>query len=255
MSSGKNDRGASSDVTTPGVAFVDPQVREQHNRIPFLKQPKLLKGNMEQVQKKTFSSLQTGITLGNSSGGGGGSFTLVNQIIKGSADGTRVGRRINMLLLRVKASLAPNASGGLSSTADELGQYAVVYDRNPNAAACTFGTIWQDVFAGTTRTCLTPENPDYEGRFLVLKRTPLILPYYTVTAGIVSNLTWRDNIKMSCLIDFKINLKELVSVYNSTNGTTVASINTGALYICLSGGPSAKWSVPVLGWQLTYADV
>lgn len=247
----KYDPNRTALVKYAGQDYPSAKKKEDAERIPFARKPLMIGPGFAQVQIKTFVGTSNNVVFASAAGASTGTLLLLNGIIRGVQDGQHVGRRINMVRLRLKGVITP--VGSVTVATDSGGMYSIVYDRSPNAAQCTYGDIFQDVFGNTTRSSLTPENPNYEGRFLVMKRVGQIHPYYTVAAAKVSGMTWRDNISTSANVNINIPMQQLLTVYNSTNGVTAASINTGALYLVLTG-PGAYQFV-TLGWNLTYADM
>lgn len=243
----------------PGWEWDSPIPGENRaGRVPFTRQKKVLTragGTLKPSLVKSYyqNGAATPGAINFALGTAGGTVVLLNPIVPGDLDGNRLGRRINMLNIRFKGLITPVL--GTAVTTDSSNMYAIVYDRFPNAVAATYQNIFTDVAGNATQTALTPENPNFEGRFLVLKRVNLNLPFFT-TGGTGANdagtMWWRDSISSSTNIKMKINLRELLTVYNATGGATAASINTGALYLVVAG--LGNWQILGCGWIIEYVD-
>lgn len=89
-----------------------------------------------------------------------GTFILLNGLVRGSTDGTRVGRRIKLMQLHYKGQvMAPVATG----TCDAL-RMVLVYDRGANGALPGATDVLQEVGASALSPW-TMDNKNYEARY------------------------------------------------------------------------------------------
>lgn len=133
---------------------------------------------------------------------------LLNGIAAGAALNERIGRKIRMKSIYIRANVSVPAAG---TTGNGFIRVMLVYDRQNNAT---------DLGANLTQLFVTDHavslmNLDNRERFLVLydRMTPM-------------GLQWRDT---EVFVKFK--RCRLDVLYNAAAGTTFASITTGALYL------------------------
>jgi hypothetical protein len=176
---------------------------------------------------------------------------LCNGVAVGTNFYQRIGRRIEMASLHLKGVITQT---GNSTTVMDYCRLAIVYDRQPNAAATTSNIIFQDIDSSGASIVSKPAsgvNPNERERFLVLADIKLALPPTAITTGV----TGVDGIMSSFNINRFIKLNGLRTHYQDDTDL-VASISTGALY-CVGMGnlPSGSEGWHFVGtWRLRYAD-
>lgn len=141
--------------------------------------------------------------------------TCINACSQGTDIGTRIGREIKMKSVQVKGAFYPNGAN-----AGDLAFWAIVYDRQTNAAA----PAWTDVY---TDDGIYPEfrNLNNRKRFKVLGSGYIPLP----KAG-------ADVVRTP--FEFYRKLNHPVE-FNAVNGGAVADIQTGGLFWMLRGATAA----------------
>lgn len=165
----------------------------------------------------------------------------LNVPINGAELYQRVGRKIYMKSLHLRGTVL-----NIATAVQDVLRIIVYYDSQPNAAAPTFANLMQDSNAAAGSTVFSEINLVNRQRFKILKDHQMITPSCTNTAGVLTNLAYpqTDN---ELNFDFFIKLKGLESVFNGTNGGTIADITSGALgFVIISG-------VTNNSWQLTYS--
>lgn len=190
---------------------------------------------------------------------------LINPVQEGAGFFNRIGRRINMRSLHMKGTIRP-IYPYLTQTQDDFVRIAIVYDRQPSAAASTpsYDTIFKDYpQTGTAvSSVLSGINLDNRERFIILRDFSTFLPRVDSGSALVgpSTVQVQDNEKN--LIDEFIKLKGLETHFNgTTNPLEVTSISTGSLLIVTQGkfalggaaGTVPAWEV-VLKFRLRYDD-
>lgn len=157
--------------------------------------------------------------------------TLLNGTASGSDGDERKGRVITMHQLRIRWAVGNDVTGA--------GNVYIVYDKAPNGAApdLTYGegnTFFTNNDTGAAwpgANYLWP-NHHNEGRLIWL--------------GVGEHAASRP------ATVYTFDLRGLKTYYSGT-GDTIASINTGALYLVTANGSgtASSWS---RGWQLSYWD-
>jgi hypothetical protein len=141
-----------------------------------------------------------------------GTLLLMNALTIGDAVSNRDGSRIVTKEIGFRAKFL-----NTSTTARPLVRMVVVQVKAPNGVAPSTDEILAD--AGSNVSALSPHNYYEKDRFIFLKDETIVLNY----AGQV------DSAKM---MEFKSN-KPIKVTYNSTNGGTIADIETNAVYVLL----------------------
>lgn len=182
-----------------------------------------------------------------------GATTLLNGMIRGSTDGTRVGRRIKMIGLDYKGPIMFPITA--SASFDVL-KFAIVYDRATNAAAPAIGDVFNTITA--TLNPLSMERVEYRNRFWIIQDRIFNAPSVAVTVGggnsVNTAFNWVDTMASSHVASGAIDLKQAIVIYNSGNAGTVADINIGSLYcIQMSENSSTTWAQSVI-FRLRYID-
>lgn len=150
-------------------------------------------------------------------------FNILNAMINGAELHQRVGRKTYAKSLRIRGYINQTALGSY-----DYCRILVVYDAQPNAAFPTIANLLQDANAGAATTALSGINMTNRARFQILRDHPILLPESSA-ADVLSLVP--DTVKNSLNIDMFIPLKGLESVYNGTNGGTVADIQSGAIFM------------------------
>lgn len=187
-----------------------------------------------------------------------GAIIPVNAIQQGTGSFNRLGRKITMKSLRLKASTFCRHS--IQAGADLQGnllRMTVVYDRQSSGGALP---AFNEIFGQTdqtgveTGTIFDALRYDNTGRFSVLldkviESNPMAI-VGTTAADYVDNYFFCDEY---------IKLPNLVTIYNSTaNPATIATISTGALYVIFraeGNGSSTQWVINSTSFaRLRYYD-
>nr|WAE42584.1 MAG: capsid protein [Cressdnaviricota sp.] len=102
--------------------------------------------------------------------------TPINLIQAGSTFTNRVGRRIEMHSLHMTGAVTNIANR--STVANDYARIIIVYDRQPNGAVPSIGTIFASYDQTTTATTSVTSgvNPDERERFVVLMDQRMVLP-------------------------------------------------------------------------------
>lgn len=147
------------------------------------------------------------------------SVNLLNGCVQGVTDSTRVGRRVLMKSVQVRARISRESAS--SSTIQQV-RLAIVYDRQSNGAAPVFGT---DVYSGGVSNVTMLRNLANGGRFQVLADEVLTVG---ATSTDLQTGFWEKYIRLNHPV-----------YYNAVNGGTVADIQTGGLFFCYIGNTAA----------------
>jgi len=149
--------------------------------------------------------------------------TTLNACVNGAELYQRVGRKIYMKSLHIRGYIKSIATG----IQDQL-RIIVYYDSQANGAAPTIGALLQDSNAAAGTSAQSEINLVNRQRFSILRDFHVLVPAQTFTAGVLTNTAYPDTTgKLD--IDMFIKLKGLETIYNGTNGGTVADITSGAL--------------------------
>nr|WAE43087.1 MAG: capsid protein [Cressdnaviricota sp.] len=179
---------------------------------------------------------------------------LLNAVQEGVSEQNRVGKRIHM------KSLYFNGFFQSLQTIDNQPSYCrvmIIYDRQPNAAAAL--PLYSDFIRQTdqsgvvTSSYLANANIDNRDRFVILRDIRKVLPpcigataVSTITTASTCDLLINDFIKLELDTQYNINAVPI----------TVSNINTGALYMVLTGdtAPGANnWALDAT-FRLRYTD-
>lgn len=162
-----------------------------------------------------------------------GSFTLLNGIVQGTDINQRIGRKIILrsIFLRAYVYVEPavNPTSPLLAAA-QVGRIMLVWDRQANATTPAVTDILQTVAVNAQ---LNLANRD---RFVILKEKmfafdPMI--YNTTASSSVASLN-------RTIVNVKIYKKLwLESIFNAGNGGAVGDIQSGALYLFTVGSIAA----------------
>lgn len=173
---------------------------------------------------KAFDVAQGNSTM--ASAGTGGTFALLNAMVNGAELYNRVGRRVMLKSTHIRGQCIPAATstGG-------FGRVILFYDAQPNAAAPTLANLLADSNAAHATNLLSEINLDNRERFKIFRDIQFLLPPLTFTAGVITNLGQMDQVLRSLQINEFVKLGKVESVYNGTNGGTIADITSGSLYL------------------------
>lgn len=162
-----------------------------------------------------------GVTAGAASAGPP-VFNILNAVINGAELYQRTGRKIYMKSLHLRGLFQPtgvSVEGGA--------RLFVIYDSQPNAALPLIAPFLQDSNAAAATTWTSELNLTNRQRFQILRDYQVILgPTTGATTEAVP-----DPIKNSYNVDFFIKLHGLESIFNGTNGGTIADITSGSLLL------------------------
>lgn len=167
-------------------------------------------------------------------------YSLINGIDQGAAQGQRTGTRIKSKYIDWYVSATQAGTG----TTPQSIRIVMFIDRQPNGAAPTTAQLIVNTTAG--QQFISPFNINGKERYKVL----LDRIYYLERMGGATDTRVQKSYKG------RINLRKYMSIYNGS-GTTVASINTGAIYFGYVGdvASGANASVDIDGnISLIYED-
>lgn len=174
-------------------------------------------------------------------------FDTLNAMINGAELFQRVGRKTYMKSIHIRGAIQPNAVGN-----DAVGRIIVYYDSQPNAAAPVIANLIQDSNNAAATTWQSGINLFNRQRFKILRDYQVLLGSVTNAAGNAELIP--DPIKNSLNVEFFIKLKGLESVYNGTNGGTIADITSGAIgLVCFGDANVGSWDFKY-GSRLRYYD-
>lgn len=140
-----------------------------------------------------------------------GAVLLLNSIARGSDYNQRVGRILTMVGMELRFRDYVTGTTGT----DQFHRIVVVYDRQPNAAACS----WNDVFGGVG--CFLPMNINNRARFVVLHDEV----NYLNSAGEAGSAKYCEIVKRL----------EHSTVFNAGSVPSIADITTGSVYMLTCG--------------------
>lgn len=179
--------------------------------------------------------------------------TPLNLIQTGSTFCNRIGRKIEMVSVRINGYLTPIRTGG---TQDYL-RCMIIYDRQVNGAVPSISDILQTTDQATTNSTTSHSgiNLNNRDRFLVVRDMRIVPPAVNVAGevvGAVDPLCTVTNIDMYC------KLKGLVTQYKADSAPAViGDIASGALFLVTFGALAAgteSWLAP-LEVRLRYMDI
>lgn len=177
---------------------------------------------------------------------------LLNGVQTGAGFFNRVGSKVEMVNLHIRGFIT-----NVSTAVQDFGRIVIVYDRQPNGAIPIVSDILQtrSQTGAATNTGYSEINLDQRDRFQIIRDYEVHLPSVTNTAGVLTNVSYVSNDERYAVNMF-IKLKGMVTHFkSSSNPTTIADINTGALYLfCLDAIGAGAWS---FFWQarLRYMDL
>lgn len=162
--------------------------------------------------------------------------TLVSGIAQGTTGITRVGLEVTHAYLEVTLTIYNQVTSvGAIPIGGDAGFWALVLDRQPNGAAPTFAQIFDDSVGGQSGNDfrITTTNQD---RFKILKREEWSIGCAgALSAG--AGATYSGAAPYHCkeFIDMS-KAKGFDSKANfSGSGSSIASIDSGAIFFCIAG--------------------
>lgn len=168
-----------------------------------------------------------------------GVFTLLNVPVNGAEIYQRVGRKIYMKSLHLRGAVVSLAT----SIQQDLVRIIVFYDSQPNAAASNLATLLQDSNAAAATSGTSGINLNNRERFKIIRDIQLSLPSITDTGGVITNVSQFDQANKFSINEF-IKLKGLETMFNATNGGTIADVTSGSLYLLtVSTLDTSKWQL------------
>lgn len=145
---------------------------------------------------------------------------LMNGLVRGYGDGQRTGRTIRMKRFRVSGVIQPRRASG-NYDQGNIVVIAIVYDRQPNGALASWSGSTGIMVNGTAydQAANVPE------RYLILEHKICVQQPY-----IYSALNTFGEAGGDILIPFFLEAEvDLPTIFNSTNGGTIADIVTGSV--------------------------
>lgn len=174
-------------------------------------------------------------------------FYSLNAMNQGTEVYQRVGRKCYCKSLHFRGQFQAVNAGAT----EEVGRLLIVYDSQPNAAFPAIATLLQDANVGAATTINSSVNIAERERFLILRDKIYLLPATAANNA----FTPSDTLLNSLNVNEFIKLKNIESVYNGTNGGTIADITSGAILMVMAGDATSdtNWT---LNWQsrLRYYD-
>lgn len=147
--------------------------------------------------------------------------TLLNGIATGTDYTNRIGRKITIKSILFRATVVPNTSS--NTPAGDTTRHMIIYDSQPNGAAPAIADILQN------SSINDPLNLNNRDRFRVLFDQYVTMEAAQYAAG---TLTAGSPGARQIKLYKKCNLEQ---IFNNT-GSTVASIQTGAVYYVVISG-------------------
>lgn len=144
-----------------------------------------------------------------------------NDMIEGTDFFQRVGRKVELKSLRLRGYFLPIGS----STVTAYCRMIVLYDAQPNAAFPAIQDVLQDCNGGATTSAYSHPNLDNRERIKILRDKVFMLG----PASGASEASFIPDGQQVYHYDEYIKLKGLTTVFNKTNGGTIADITSGSL--------------------------
>lgn len=195
-------------------------------------------GEVKSVDTTFANAASTGVNNGSLSQT---PLTLVlNDVVPGSQPWQRVGRRINIVSIQVKAHILP-LSGALTGANAATIRVCLVYDKQPNGAYPLLTDIFNNRMAdgNTNGASLALLNPDNTRRFRLLRDW-----HFNVNQLSNSGFALLDSTESTAL-ELSFYKKCNLPVQFDADAQAITSIEQGALYFIGydSSNASAKWFV------------
>lgn len=161
-----------------------------------------------------------------------GNINCLNLIRVGSSMFNRIGRKIEMRSIRIRANMITLPVTRATAT-PSFGRMAVVYDRQTNGAFPSIADIFQDTdqAGANTDSALSGINMDNRERFVTIIQKNLVIPQATATAGVLTNV-FPNASNVEVVFDEFRKLRGLTTHYKADSAPAViGDISTGALYL------------------------
>lgn len=151
---------------------------------------------------------------------------LLNGMRVGANNWNRVGNRIALNSFRIRGSINFAVTTNIANMDIRM---LIVYDRNPNRVNPTLGDViqGQSQSGATATTMMGSANPNNRDRFIILRDKHWNTPFYTFTAGVLTNCETTD---IDFRVDEYIKIKKLPTVFAGDTGA-IGDITVGALYL------------------------
>jgi len=183
-----------------------------------------------------------------------GGFTLLHAPTLGSDYTNRIGRKTNCksLYIRGKLEITKASTMALATVGSTLNRLIILLDTQPNGAAPAVTDL---LSSASPSSQLNPNNRD---RFHIIKDKVYGLDSLVIdNTGVNAENSWGRTI-IPIKIYKKLNLE---TIFNSTDDGTIASINSGALYMFWIGNAGvqaveANWVITAnLSTRVRFDDV
>lgn len=180
-----------------------------------------------------------------------GSITLLANPQLGSDFNNRIGRKIMLKSVYIRGYVVSEASANGPAVAFNNAQqcrFILFCDMQPNGAAPAVTDLLN------TANPASHLNLNNRDRFKIYSDKEFVLdPYFLVTTATQASAAMTNQVKTFKKFK-KLNLEV---IYNSTNGGTIADINSGALYMLWIGSQAAGTNTDanaVLSTRVRYLD-
>lgn len=180
--------------------------------------------------------------------------TVLIVPLLGSAFFNRLSNRTRGVSLQLTGYFSPTGTNAAALGINYM-RVVVYYDRQANGASPSQAALLTDTTAAGTAAGVVPEsglNMNNRDRFLILRDRKILMPSLGINGvaiganGLVTCID--DHGKGSLAYQEFIKLKGLETLYNSTNGGTVADISAGAFGLLVfnadaSGSPAWNFTL------------
>lgn len=210
------------------LVFVEPAPKR---RKPNLKRQGAFRGTIVPGKKneelKVFDVAATTVQVNTT-----GAFTLLAIPVLGSDFNNRIGRKVVLKSVYVRGFVCTEAANGVTTTDNgvQMARMILFEDKQPNGAV----PVTADLLVGATP--VSHLNMNNRDRFRVLADKQFVFdPYHvsnTATQSFASSCNQIKGVKKFK----KINIE---TIFNATNGGSIADINSGALYMFWIGSIAA----------------
>lgn len=179
---------------------------------------------------------------------------LLNGVAVGSNMYNRTGRRVALKSIHIKGTVLRSMGNAAPIPADYPLRIALIYDKQPNAAAPAITAIFQNRTNGgvASSQTLSHINMDNRDRFVVLRdwffqRATIGINGLAVASFNVTDVGGGEE---SVSIDWFVDLRGLKTTWGG-DGTGIADITTGALWLV---GYSAEDTNATSAYQLQFSS-
>lgn len=148
-------------------------------------------------------------------------YELMNGLVQGNSQITRIGNTIKMKYLNIHLSLFILSAGLAAATTGYYLRYMVVYDRQPNGANPSLNQLLYNV--APTETYESLININGRKRYQIL--TDRVIPIQ-IHGG-------ATNVSNMIYVNRRIKLKGKKAVFNAGNTGTITDFVTGSLFLIL----------------------